>query len=635
MINHVNNSNQQLQYVLNQQQMLPTLPRVLWLKIFNSVPYFDHNHLNLTCRAFKALSASTCFSAVKKLLETGDLSHLATIIPGHDLYLNSNFDRFATRASKGLAKSKLGKGIIALARSELATHRKVADYLIQHVPLAFDNLSKVYKQPLMAQDQYPLLETLESFDIFISNAKSDGSIDWNELENLISKLYMHCPFLEILRDKDKSQLLQKLSELLANLPEENFSSTPHLAFTQALLKGLNLQKIYQNEIYKKYIPPSKKIALEAVKIRGIFYQALSENQKKDRAITLAAVSADWHAFSYAPDALRDDLEIALTATKGHCDLPALKYVSKEFLKNREHAVKFIELLPESIVKFSKEIQQDPAISLKVCQSWGRKYPILSNNCPYYAFAVDSIDKVFPDFLRKAVKCIKFETLALTDPIFVSLINTSTLFAYFSPEARTNKALMLQLIEKNPEIIRIASDELKDDNELVEAAVLRNPLCFKWASPRLKDDEAFIEKILKSIEGPLLKYDIPLNFASVRLKKNPYFTQVMLNRGIPGEYLFTWEMERDPEFMLELIKQDYKNYSYASLELKNSPTFAYQALSCDPRVFEFLPSDQAVWESWISKESRLATLVFNQGAPNHKHSLDQPDEPEAKDRRLAR
>ena len=110
--------------------------------------------------------------------------------------------------------------------------------------------------------------------------------------------------------------------------------------------------------------------------------------------------------------------------------------------------------------------------------------------------------------------------------------------YASEELKNDREVVLQVVKQDGGALRYASEELKNDREVVLAAVKQNGWALMYASEELKNDREVVLDVVKRA-GYVLKY------ASEELKK-------------------------DREVVLAAVKSDRQALQFASNELKKDP-----------------------------------------------------------------
>lgn len=125
---------------------------------------------------------------------------------------------------------------------------------------------------------------------------------------------------------------------------------------------------------------------------------------------------------------------------------------------------------------------------------------------------------------------------------------------------TDKELLINIFraDKN-RILEFASDELRDDKEVVLEAVEKDGCSLRLASERLKDDKEFLMSLVK-------KNGFSLYYASDRLKDDKEVVLEAIKSGF-SLYYASDRMKDDEEVVIEAVKKDCHSLRYASERLQ--------------------------------------------------------------------
>lgn len=148
-----------------------------------------------------------------------------------------------------------------------------------------------------------------------------------------------------------------------------------------------------------------------------------------------------------------------------------------------------------------------------------------------------------------------------------LMNISRrVYAYLPNDLKKNDLIFKVLIKEIPSMIAEASEELKDDKELIKEIIKDNPLkVFPFISNRLKCDKDIALNAIK-IDGTMLRYcseELKNNkeMAKTAIKNNPFCIKIISNN-----------LQNDKDFILDLLINDNINpciIIHISEELKNN------------------------------------------------------------------
>lgn len=126
----------------------------------------------------------------------------------------------------------------------------------------------------------------------------------------------------------------------------------------------------------------------------------------------------------------------------------------------------------------------------------------------------------------------------------------------------NKEIILNAVSQDGELLRFASDGLKNDNDVVMAAIKRNINSIKYVGNNFKyllDDKKMIEEAI-NWDGSIL------NNASERLRNDPELILGAINNLKLKDQ--TDEIKDNKEVVLKFVEDDAENFKFASCRLRN-------------------------------------------------------------------
>ena len=128
-------------------------------------------------------------------------------------------------------------------------------------------------------------------------------------------------------------------------------------------------------------------------------------------------------------------------------------------------------------------------------------------------------------------------------------------------------------------LKTASEELKNNPEVVMAAVKQNYHALKYASEDLKSNSEFM------LEAVKLNYNV-LEYAGEEMKSNSEFVlEAVKQNGFALEYA-SEELKSDPEIVMAAVKQYHQALQYASDELKSNLEFMFEAVNLNGFALRF-------------------------------------------------
>lgn len=126
--------------------------------------------------------------------------------------------------------------------------------------------------------------------------------------------------------------------------------------------------------------------------------------------------------------------------------------------------------------------------------------------------------------------------------------------FASSDAKADKTVMLAAAEQDGRTLAHASDELKNDKEVVAAAVHQSPRAIEFASAQCKADKELIVGLVK-IDG------LALQHASDALKNDKAVVHAAFRQNLEA-LKHTALMDNDGDFVCSLIKEDLAAVRYA-------------------------------------------------------------------------
>ena len=128
-------------------------------------------------------------------------------------------------------------------------------------------------------------------------------------------------------------------------------------------------------------------------------------------------------------------------------------------------------------------------------------------------------------------------------------------------------------------LKTASEELKNNPEVVMAAVKQNYHALEYASEDLKANSEFMLEAVKQ------DY-YALEYASEEMRSNPaVILEAIKQNGFALVYA-SEDLKANSEFMLEAVKQDYYALEYASEDLKANLEFMFEAVNLNDFALRF-------------------------------------------------
>ena len=167
-----------------------------------------------------------------------------------------------------------------------------------------------------------------------------------------------------------------------------------------------------------------------------------------------------------------------------------------------------------------------------------------------------------------------------DVVMTAVKNFSWSIEDAGEKARDNKDIIKEVLKKNSTYIEYASDRLRDDDEIMGIALEKNHWNLRFASDRIKDNKDLVISLIKKCSG-VVKY------ASPRLQNDIDIIKECIKEYGTSVFEYTNDEIRDNrEIMLEAIKVTGFNIQYASDRLRNDEELLKTAFNTCSWAFEY-------------------------------------------------
>eukprot|EP01080_Neovahlkampfia_damariscottae_P009184 gene9184-1272_t len=309
-----------------------------------------------------------------------------------------------------------------------------------------------------------------------------------------------------------NKMKQKKQEKKNFLAVLKFTATISTSERNHVLKILDKYKDSFQDLPEKF-RNDKEIALKAME-RGYNLKHVSNRLKKDRDVVKKAVIWYGSCFEFADDTLKDDDEmIAYQVLSNFSE--GLSYLDDE-LKNNPEIVTFAMSRGEYSFKHaSDQLKKNKQFVSKVVSKNGMLLKFaeqsLKDNQEIVSIALKQNGKAL-EFASEKLRNHKNLVLiavaqndeeiiwaaAINDPSILKYIDFSDknedYFQQMNKQSKVavklsqNKKLFFKIVERNGMGLKYASENLKDDKDLVMIAVSKSCKSFKFASKGLMEDK---------------------------------------------------------------------------------------------------------------------------------------------------
>jgi len=209
----------------------------------------------------------------------------------------------------------------------------------------------------------------------------------------------------------------------------------------------------------------REVVMTAVAENGNALEYASKDLKNDKEVVLTAVSNDGSAIYYASDEMKNDKDVVITAVSNESD--ALSYVPDNFSDDKDVRIAAFSDSPENDI--------DSFIDEK-----SSMLDAISNDSCY------EIDYVYDDDIGEKVE------------VYIHKL------AFASDDIRNDKDVVMAAVSKDGSALEFASDDLKNDKEVVMAAVSNDGRALRYASEDLQNDKEVVMAALSN-DGRALEY----------------------------------------------------------------------------------------------------------------------------------
>jgi len=312
--------------------------------------------------------------------------------------------------------------------------------------------------------------------------------------------------------KDNFLALQYASDDLKN----------DITFIKEIVGDSGLALIY---VDKKYIK-DREIVKIAVSNYGSILEYVDDKFKDDNEIVKLAVQNDGLALRYASSNLKNDKEIVKLAVENN--ILSIQYANEIQIDNI--------LLDDQEIKNNNKIKNNK-IWIYIIKKYNNDKNFILNiikDKPFALIYASDIVKQDSEIISKLVEIITTkDSLALQyasdelknnfDIVKLAVGDNGLALQYAGDELKNNFDIVKAAIENNPSALQYASNELKNNFDIVKLSVGNNGLALQYASDELKNN-FYIVKLAVGDNGLALQY------ASNELKNNLYIVKTAVENN---------------------------------------------------------------------------------------------------------
>lgn len=192
--------------------------------------------------------------------------------------------------------------------------------------------------------------------------------------------------------------------------------------------------------------------------------------------------------------------------------------------------------------------------------------------------------------------------------------------YASDELKNDKNIIFNALENNlisrtnTDIFQYASDQIKNDKEFIIYLIQRNPsFCgiIRYTSDQIRNDRDVMSRLLND------KADW-MEFAGEKIKNDKEFILNGIERRPSLIKYASNELKSNKQFLLDSIKHNHQCFRYFNEELKSDKEFAKEAVKihcfCFSDIDEKLKSDEEIINLALEQKkfSKIDTQHFGHG-----------------------
>ena len=282
------------------------------------------------------------------------------------------------------------------------------------------------------------------------------------------------------------------------------------------------------------------MVLEAVK-RGCDLSNIPPEFLDDKEIVSLCLKRNAWSFIIVEDDLRNDRELVMEAIRCGCPLSQL---NREFIDDKEIILLAINVLGGENIRYADDrLKSD-------------------NDCVTAALASEP----------SALRYLGHEFRSNRSLVMNILQDHGFLYDSIADELKGDKEILLIALQSSfPDIFMYASAELRADREVVLEAVKINGDCLRHASIEFQNDFEVVMEAVKS-QGCALR------FASADLRNNFQVCQVAIYSNPTNYHYIGPVMKKNRELAMQAIDLSSVNYKYMDDSLKQDEELAWLAVS---------------------------------------------------------
>ena len=254
------------------------------------------------------------------------------------------------------------------------------------------------------------------------------------------------------------------------------------------------------------------------------------------------------------------------------------YLASKELQNNKDILLIIVKYNSCGYKYVPEhLKYDKDIILEVIKKNNNQYKNIYKNLPDNLKA----DKqIILEVIKINIELLYYAPFVIINDydIIMEAININPFngLKYASEQLKDNYDIVLKAVEKNGYALQFASNKLKDNFNIVYTALTKgksSKCCFKYASNKLKGNKDIVHVAI-------LEHYSNLKYASYQIKNDSEFILKNFKNLRYNIINVSFKLKNNYNFIMEVIKQNGHNILYTSSDLKNNKEIILEALNTD-------------------------------------------------------
>eukprot|EP01080_Neovahlkampfia_damariscottae_P012335 gene12335-6008_t len=368
--------------------------------------------------------------------------------------------------------------------------------------------------------------------------------------------------------------------------------------------------------------------------RAPMYGDIPEELKQDKQVLIFFVSKSPNALTFIPQSFKEDREIAMSSINSSgfnliqhnlkLKLHPMYHASQELKNDKNFALELINFSAEVFCFLSTDLRNDQEIAHQVILQNGTLIEFASENIQNdkeiaseavlqnpdsYQFLSNELKGDFDIIsivVQKNPSIIKNMNIKNTEEALLLIEKNQACFDFMSEKIKNNFDLNKDLMKLYPEMypnlsidirnnynitfeivskigkfLGSASDEMRQNEEIVFSALKQNLSCYVFAHPKLKSSKVFSLKILKHFPN----FNIALFPMEIKDNYDVMTEAVMIN-GKNYQFI-SKRLRNDKNLLYQVLKPGFNGFYFASMELKADYDVVLKVVKICPQAIYYV------------------------------------------------